>query len=68
MIAATIGILRRPHSIAGNVGVLFGPLASDAITIGDYLRSQLLSTVGNAIGGVIFVALLEYHHVTRGAD
>lgn len=68
MIAATIGILHLPHSIAGNVEVLFGLLTSSAVAIDQYVVFQVLATLGNAAGGVIFVALLKYGHVVRGAD
>lgn len=67
IVTATIGLLHLPHSIAGNVEVLFGLLISSAITPLDYLAFLLLATVGNACGGAIFVAVLKYGHVVRGA-
>lgn len=67
MVAATIGILHLPHSIAGNVEVLFGLFTSSSITLNDYLAFQTLATIGNAIGGAIFVGLVKYSHVVRGA-
>ncbi len=67
LITATIGILHLPHSIAGNVEVLFGLLTTSVITMTDYLVFLALATVGNAIGGTIFVGLLKYGHVVRGA-
>ncbi|WP_435064677.1 formate/nitrite transporter family protein [Halobaculum sp. EA56] len=68
IVAGTIGILHLPHSIAGNVEVLFGLLVSPAITPLDYLVFLALATVGNAVGGAVFVALLKYAHVVRGAN
>jgi len=68
IVTGTIGILHLPHSIAGNVEVLFGLFVSPAITITDYLSFLALATVGNAVGGGIFVAALKYEHVVRGAD
>lgn len=67
IVAATIGILHLPHSIAGNVEVLFGLFMSPAVSFGDYLTFQGLATLGNAVGGAIFVAVLKYGHVVRGA-
>lgn len=67
MVTATIGMLHLPHSIAGNVEVLFGLLTSSSITIMDYLAFLSLSTIGNAFGGAIFVGLMKYGHVVRGA-
>ncbi|WP_254764938.1 formate/nitrite transporter family protein [Natrinema marinum] len=66
LVTASIGMLHLPHSIAGNVEVLFGLVVSSDITVLDYAEFLLLSTVGNAIGGGVFVALLKYGHVVRG--
>jgi formate/nitrite transporter FocA (FNT family) len=67
MVTATIGILHLPHSIAGNVEVLFGLLVSTEIALTDYLSFLALATIGNAFGGAIFVGLVKYGHVVRGA-
>lgn len=67
LVTATIGILHLPHSIAGNVEVLFGLLMSPAVTLLDYGAFLVLATLGNAVGGVFFVAILKYGHVVRGA-
>ena len=67
MVTATIGMLHLPHSIAGNVEVLFGLLTTSSVTISDYLAFLTLSTLGNAVGGAFFVGLMKYGHVTRGA-
>ncbi|MFC3958331.1 formate/nitrite transporter family protein [Halovivax cerinus] len=66
IVTATIGLLHLPHSIAGNVEVLFGLLVTNAVTVGDYLVFLVLATVGNALGGGVFVASLKYGHVVRG--
>ncbi len=68
IVTATIGILHLPHSIAGNVEVLFGLFVSPAISPLDYLMFLLLATLGNAFGGAIFVGALKYGHVVRGAN
>jgi len=68
IVTGTIGLLHLPHSIAGNVEVLFGLLVSSAITPADYATFLVLATIGNAFGGGVFVALLKYGHVVRGAN
>jgi formate/nitrite transporter FocA (FNT family) len=68
IVTGTIGLLHLPHSIAGNVEVLFGLLISSAVSPLDYLTFLALATVGNAFGSGIFVALLKYGHVVRGAN
>ncbi len=65
MVTATIGMLHLPHSIAGNVEVLLG-LFTSSVTVMEYITFLSVSTVGNAIGGAFFVALMKYGHVTRG--
>lgn len=67
IVTGTIGILHLPHSIAGNVEVLFGLFVSAAVTPLDYLVFLVITTVGNAVGGAVFVAILKYSHVIRGA-
>lgn len=67
MVTATIGILHLPHSIAGNVEVLFGLLTSTSVTLFDYFAFLSLATAGNAVGGAIFVGLMKYGHIVRGA-
>ncbi|WP_436931115.1 formate/nitrite transporter family protein [Halosimplex halobium] len=66
LVTASIGILHLPHSIAGNVEVLFGVFISSEITALDYVTFLGLATVGNVVGGGVFVSLLKYGHVVRG--
>lgn len=68
IVTGTIGLLHLPHSIAGNVEVLFGLVLSSTVTPADYLVFLALATVGNAVGGSVFVALLKYGHVVRGGN
>jgi formate/nitrite transporter FocA (FNT family) len=66
IVTGAIGILHLPHSIAGNVEVLFGVSISAEITVLDYVTFLGLATVGNVVGGGVFVSLLKYGHVVRG--
>lgn len=66
LVTASIGILHLPHSIAGNVEVLFGLFVSPQVSVIDYLIFLGIATIGNAVGGVVFVGLLKYGHVVRG--
>jgi len=59
LIAGVIGLLKLPHSIAGNVEVLSGALVG-AVPPSFYVIFLALATVGNIIGGSVFVALLRY--------
>ena len=66
LIATAIGFAHLPHSIAGTVEVLLGVFGSAEVTLADFARFLAASTVGNAIGGSVFVSLLKYGHVVRG--
>jgi len=65
LIAAAIGVAHLPHCIAGSVEVVAGVLVSPALGPLAFGRFLVLSTVGNAVGGTVFVALLKYGHVVR---
>lgn len=61
----SIALLHFPHSIAGNVEVLMGVLVEGPVSWLDYARFILVALVGNAIGGVFFVAVLKYGGMNR---
>ena len=65
IIATAIGFAHLPHSIAGTVEVLMGAFSSAEITFVDFTRFLVASTIGNAIGGAVFVSILKYSHVVR---
>ncbi|MBX0294170.1 formate/nitrite transporter family protein [Haloarcula nitratireducens] len=65
LITAAIGFAHLPHCIAGTVEVFGGVLVSPEVGYVDFLRFLLFSTVGNIIGGTVFVALLKFGHVAR---
>lgn len=68
IVTGAIGFMHLPHSIAGNVEVLGGLVATNEVTFVDYGRFLITSTLGNAVGGTVFVALLKYGHVVRGGS
>ncbi len=55
-----IAFMHLPHSIAGNVEVFMGLLVDSPVTWFDWGRFLVATIVGNAIGGIVFVALLTY--------
>ncbi|WP_327053267.1 formate/nitrite transporter family protein [Halomicrococcus gelatinilyticus] len=66
-LAPAYGIAYLPHSIAGNVEVLAATVAAPAVGVLDYAGFLALATLGNAVGGIVFVSLLKYNHVIRGS-
>lgn len=65
LVTASIGLSHLPHCIAGTSEVLAGLFSGQSIGLSDYGHFLLWSTVGNAVGGVIFVAVIKYSHVIR---
>lgn len=66
LVTGLIGFAGLHHAILGTVEVLAGVLTGAGPSIGEFLRFVLLATVGNAVGGTVFVALLKYSHSVRG--
>lgn len=65
LVAAAIGLAHLPHSIAGTVEVFAGTVVGP-VTVVEFGRFLAFTTLGNAVGGSVFVALLKYGHVVRG--
>lgn len=63
LVTSLIGIARLHHAIVGSIEVFTGFLISDAITLKDYLHFQFWTTLGNIIGGTVFVAIIKYSHL-----
>jgi len=66
IITGAIGFCHLHHSIVGATEVLAGLFTRQGITISDFGRFMLWATLGNAVGGMVFVAVLKYSHATRG--
>lgn len=65
LVTSAIGFARLHHSIVGTVEVLAGLFARQGITMMDFGTFLLWTTIGNSIGGVVFVAIIKYSHVIR---
>ncbi len=57
-----IGFGHLHHSILGSTEVLSGIFAGSNLSLADFAHFLLWATLGNAIGGAIFVALLKFGH------
>jgi formate/nitrite transporter FocA (FNT family) len=67
LITAAIGFAGLHHVVLGSVEVLAGVFSHQGVTILDFGRFLFFVTVGNILGGVIFVALIKYGHARQGA-
>jgi formate/nitrite transporter FocA (FNT family) len=63
-----IGLSGMHHSIAGTVEILMGLFAGAGATASGYLTFLVWSVLGNALGGVFFVAGLKYSHVRESVE
>jgi formate/nitrite transporter FocA (FNT family) len=66
IIATVIGLTGLPHVVVGSVEVLAGLYSRQGVEVGDYGRFLLWTTLGNALGGSFFVALIKYSYASRG--
>ena len=62
LIATVIGLCGLNHVVVGSIEVLAGLFAGQGVTVADYGRFLLWTTLGNALGGSFFVALIKFSH------
>jgi formate-nitrite transporter family protein len=65
LVTSVIGLARLHHVVVGTVEVLAGVFAGVGATGADFGHFLLWTTLGNAIGGSVFVALLKYSSAIR---
>lgn len=58
-----IGFLGLHHCIAGTIEVLLGVFSGEGATLAGFGRFLVLATLGNIVGGSVFVGLLKYGHI-----
>ncbi|MDF9798316.1 formate/nitrite transporter FocA (FNT family) [Catalinimonas alkaloidigena] len=63
LVTTVIGIGGLHHSIVGSIEVFAGMIVDERITIVDYLHFQTFATLGNILGGTVFVAIVKYSHL-----
>ena len=66
LVTTGIGLAHLHHSIAGTVEVLAGVFSGQGAGMLDFAGFLLWATIGNAVGGVVFVGLIKYGYVTQG--
>ncbi|WKN29982.1 formate/nitrite transporter family protein [Porifericola rhodea] len=63
LVTTVIGICGLHHSIIGSIEVFTGMLVDSRIKLADYLHFQTFTTLGNILGGTVFVAIVKYSHL-----
>ena len=64
LVTAMIGFGHLHHCIVGSAELATAWFATSAISLADYGRAVGTATIGNIIGGVVFVAVIKYAHAT----
>lgn len=67
LVTASIGFCHLPHCVAGAAEVLAGVFAGQGVTLAELFRFLALTTAGNIVGSVVFVALIKYGHAKKAA-
>jgi formate/nitrite transporter FocA (FNT family) len=65
LVTGAIGVCGLHHSIAGASEVLAAVYAGQGVTLAGWARFLLWATLGNAIGGLVFVAIIKYSHAVQ---
>lgn len=65
LVTSAIGLCGLHHCIVGTVEVLAGIFAGGDIAWSQFATFLACATTGNAVGGVVFVALLKFAHARR---
>ena len=64
LVTFIIGLTGLHHCIVGSIEVFSGWISSPDIHFYDYVKFQIWATIGNTIGGAVFVSLLKYGHAS----
>lgn len=67
VVASAIGFGPFHHSLLGSTEVLTAVLLAQGVSIADFVHFLSYTTIGNVIGGTVFVAALNYGHAIRGS-
>jgi formate/nitrite transporter FocA (FNT family) len=62
MVTAAIGLGGLHHVVLGTVEVLAAVFSQQGVGAGDFAYFLLWTTIGNVVGGTVFVALIKYGH------
>jgi formate/nitrite transporter FocA (FNT family) len=68
LVTAAIGFGPFHHSILGTTEVLSAMVLTDAVSATEFGTFLLFTTLGNVVGGGVFVGLLNYGHVALAGE
>ncbi|GAA0251967.1 formate/nitrite transporter family protein [Haladaptatus pallidirubidus] len=68
IVTTGIGLAPFHHCLLGTTEVLSAMFMGQGITLGDFGHFLVWTTLGNAVGGTVFVALVNYGHVALSEE
>ncbi|NJK80394.1 MAG: formate/nitrite transporter family protein [Chloroflexaceae bacterium] len=68
LVTTAIGLAHLHHSIVGTVEVLAAIFSQQGVTWGEFGHFLLWTTLGNVLGGLVFVALIKYGHASQQGE
>ena len=68
LVTTVIGLGELHHSIVGSIEMFAGLISSEGIHLVDYVHFQVWATLGNIIGGTVFVAAIKFGQLGNEAS
>lgn len=68
LVAGCIGMCHFHHCIEGSVQVFGAIFAGESIAWADYLHFLVFASLGNAVGGIVFVGLIKHGHIVYAKE
>jgi formate/nitrite transporter FocA (FNT family) len=68
LVTTAIGLAHLHHAVVGTAEVLAGVFSGQGATLPDFGKFLLWATLGNILGGVLFVALIKFGHIRSSGD
>jgi formate/nitrite transporter FocA (FNT family) len=68
LVTTCIGFAGLHHVVAGSIEIMAGLFAHQGIILSDAIRVIAMATLGNIVGGVVFVAVIKFGHAKPTAD
>ena len=68
MITGVIGFGPFHHALLGTTELLSAMFRGQGVSIAQFVHFLLWTTVGNTVGGTVFVALLNYGQAIKAGD